>query len=86
MTARRPTRRGVLRAAAALAAAGSLGGTALARTDERNETGGSPHRQIDAALRAATAGTKDLGSALSRPTIRRSTNVFGTAGWAPGRP
>ena len=60
MTARRPTRRGVLRAAAALAAAGSLGGTALARTDERNETGGSPHRQIDAALRAATAGTKDL--------------------------
>jgi CubicO group peptidase (beta-lactamase class C family) len=60
MTARRPTRRGVLRGAAALAAAGSLGGTAIARTDNRKEFAGASHRGIDAVLRAATAGAKDL--------------------------
>ena len=60
MTARRPTRRGVLRGAAALAAAGSLGGTAIARTDNRKEFAGAPHRGIDAVLQAATTGAKDL--------------------------
>jgi methyl acetate hydrolase len=59
MTARTPTRRGLLQTAAALAAAGSLPGAAMARGEEHKVVAGSPHDQIDVALRAVT-GSKEL--------------------------
>src|SRR4051812_41532973 len=55
----RPSRRDVLHATAALAAAGSIGGSSRARAEHTKSSAGSTHPHIDAVLRTAIAA-KDI--------------------------